>query len=171
MGRNQRDRRDAALEVFEEVAASLEPVTVDHCKDEFLLSGSEFEEFADFSPDNSTVNLIPYRDIYLKGQGEVVDRFVSPDHSDKPFARWRGKLMNDPIATVIRNGQVVGVWEWDSSARGTLNFELFEKGIAKTDLNRISKRAAELARFIRKNLNGGRLQRPHRGPTIRRCAP
>ena len=66
--------------------------------------------------------------------------------------------MSDPIATVIRNGQVVGVWEWDSAAKGTLNFELFEKGIVKPDLDRISKRAAELARFIRKNLKDGRLQ-------------
>ena len=147
-----------AIRAAEAVQPALEPIKVAHSKDEFLLSGSALEEFADFTPDSSTVNLIPCRDIYLKGQREVVGRYVSSDHSDKPFARWRGKLMNDPIATVIRNGQVVGVWEWDSKARGTLNFELFEKGIAKADLGRISKRAAELGRFIRKNLKDGRLQ-------------
>ncbi len=147
-----------AIRAAQEIQPSLEPIKVTSSKDQFLMNGSDLEEFADFTPDNSTVNLIPYRDIYLKGQREVVDRFVSSDHSDKPFARWRGKLINDPIATVIWNGQVVGVWEWDSSAQGALNFELFEKGIAKPDLNRISKRAAKLARFIRKNLNKGRLQ-------------
>ncbi len=147
-----------AMRAAEAVQPALKPIKVAHSKDEFYLSGNDLEEFADFTPDKSTVNLIPYRDIYLKGQREVVDRFVSADHSDKPFARWRGKLMDDPIATVISNGQVVGVWEWDSTAKGTLNFELFEKRVAKPDLNRISKRAAELARFIRKNLNDGRLQ-------------
>ena len=147
-----------AIRAAEEVQPGLETIKVAHSKDEFFLGGNDLEEFANFTPDNSTVNLIPYRDIYLKGQREVVDRFVSSDHSDKPFTRWRGKLMSDPIATVIRNGQVVGVWEWDSAAKGTLNFELFEKGIVKPDLGRISKRAAELARFIRKNLKDGRLQ-------------
>ncbi len=147
-----------AMRAADGVEPGLVPIKVSRNRDEFLMAAGEFEEFANFTPNDSTMNLIPYRDIYLKGQPEVVDRFVSTNHSDKPFTRWRGKLMNDPIATVVWNGQVVGVWEWDASAKGTLNFELFDKDVAQPDLDRISRRATELERFIRKNLNGPRLQ-------------
>ena len=141
-----------AIRAVGEVRPALQPIEVANSKDEFLLSAGAVEEFSEFTPDGSTVNLIPYRDVYLKGQREVVNRFVHPDHSDKPFARLRGKLINDPLPTVIRNGEVVGVWEWDASGPGRLNSELFGKRIGKRDQDRISKRGAELARFIKSEL-------------------
>ncbi len=146
-----------AIRAAGEVRPVLQAIEVANSKDEFLLSAHAVREFSEFTPDDSTVNLIPYRDVYLKGQREVVNRFVRPNHSDKPFARLRGKLINDPLPTVIRNGEVVGVWEWDASGPGRLNSELFGKGIGKRDQERISRRGAELARFIKNELKVVRL--------------
>ena len=148
-----------AIRAANDVRPSLTPIDVANSGDEFLMSETESEEFADFEPTTApAVNFIPYRDVYLKGQREVVNRFVRSEHFDKPFSRWKGKLINDPIATVIRNGEVVGVWEWNSARSGKLDFVLFGKGISKKDQSLIRKRATQLGTFIKENLGEVRLQ-------------
>ena len=147
-----------AMRATEQVSPGLEKLTVANSKDEFLLSPEQLDEFADFVPGEPGINLIPYRDVYLKGQREVVNRFVRQEHSDKPFSRWKGKLINDPLATVIVGGQVMGVWEWDPSGGGRLHSELFAKSVDKKSGSLIRKRADELGRFIRDELQDIRLQ-------------
>ena len=119
------------------------------------------EDFCGFKPDDSSISFIPYRDTFLKGQREIVDRFVPAEHSDKPFSRWRGKLINDPLATIIRGGQVIGVWEWNEPEE-TVDMLLFDapKSVDKA----IRKRATELANFIKSNLGEIRLQGLDYGP-------
>ena len=148
-----------AMRAAAEVRPRLKSLSIENGKDEFLITETELEQFSDFVPARSpTVNLIPYRDIYLKGQRAVVDRFVRNEDSDKPFSRWKGKLINDPIATVINNGAVVGVWEWNPSKRGKLDFVLFDPGTPKKVQTLIRKRGAELGSFIEENLGEIRLQ-------------
>src|SRR3989441_7402028 len=96
-----------------EIKPKLVSVSIDGMADEFLISESDLEEFYTFEPEEFAINFIPYRDTYLKGQREIVNRFVSTEHADKPFSRWKGKLINDPLATIVLNGRVVGVWEWN----------------------------------------------------------
>ena len=102
-----------AIRAVGELKPKLVPISVEGTKDEFLISEAEVDGFYAFIPPEFAVNLIPYRDTYLKGQREVVDRFVPAKHGDKPFSRWKGKLINDPLATVIKDGSVIGVWEWN----------------------------------------------------------
>jgi hypothetical protein len=148
-----------AMRALEEVSPSVVSVRVQGSRDPFFMSSSLVEEFRDFSPPQSpVVNFIPYRDIYLKGQREVVDRFVPSRHYDKPFLRLSGKLMNDPLATVIRDGRVVGVWDWDPDAGGRLDFELFEEDLSRGVKSRIARRAKELDAFITESLGQVRLQ-------------
>jgi hypothetical protein len=139
-----------AMKGIQEVKPRLVPVAVEYSKDEYLIPESDLDEFYGFSASDSRFNLIPYRDIYLKGQREIVDRFLPVEHADKPFSRWKGKLINDPIATIVRDGQVVGVWEWNA-AEHDIDLILFEstpKAIEKA----ILKRASALADFIRHGL-------------------
>ena len=148
-----------AMRAAAEVRPRLKSLSVENSKDEFLISETELEQLCDFAPARSpTVNFIPYRDIFLKGQREVVNRFVRKEDSDKPFSRWKGKLINDPIATVINNGEVVGVWEWNSSERRKLDFVLFDTDTPKKIETLIRKRGAELGSFIEENLGEIRLQ-------------
>ena len=148
-----------AMRAAAEVRPRLKSLSVENSKDEFLLSETELEQLSDFAPARSpTVNFIPYRDIFLKGQREVVNRFVRKEDSDKPFSRWKGKLINDPIATVINNGEVVGVWEWNSSKPRKLDFVLFDTDTPKKVESLIRKRGAELGSFIEENLGEIRLQ-------------
>src|SRR5205823_96637 len=77
--------------------------------------------------------------------------------ADKPFSRWKGKLINDPLATIIFNGRVVGVWEWNEDDE-EVDLLLFDSSIPKSVEKAIQKRAVELANFIRANLGEVRLQ-------------
>jgi hypothetical protein len=146
-----------------EVKPKLVPIPVEGTADEFLISESEIDEFFAFEPPEFAINFIPYRDTYLKGQREIVNRFVSSEHADKPFSRWKGKLINDPLATIILNGRVVGVWEW-SDDEGNVDLLLFDSNIPKSAEKAIHKRAADLANFIRSTLGEVRLQGLDYGP-------
>ena len=156
-----------AIKGMEEVKPKLVAVAIEGSKDEYFIPEPDVDEFYRFSPEDSPSNLIPYRDTYLKGQREIVDRFLGVEHADKPFSRWKGKLINDPIATVVRNGQVVGVWEWNESTRNVdlILFETTPKPVEKA----LRKRAADLADFIRKDLGQTRLHGLDFGPHQMTC--
>ena len=148
-----------AMRAAAEVRPFLAQVAVQNSKDEFLINAADLEEFSDFnSSDTPNVNFLPYRDIYLKGQREVVNRFVQTKHFDKPFSRWKGKLINDPLATIVNNGEVVGIWEWNSDKRGKLDFVLFDGATPKKVQTLIRKRSVELGSFIKENLGEIRVQ-------------
>src|SRR6185369_13451567 len=98
-----------AMKGIEDVKPKLMPISVEGTKDEYFMNESDFDEFNAFVPKKSAINFNPYRNTFLKGQREIVDRFLDPEHGDKPFSRWKGKLINDPLATIIHNGRVVGV--------------------------------------------------------------
>ena len=151
-----------AMKGVAEVKPKLVPVVVEGTKDEYLISESDIDQLYSSTPQESSVSLIPYRDTFLKGQREIVDRFLGREHADKPFSRWKGKLINDPLATIVRDGQVIGVWEWNDASEKVdlLLFENTSKPIEKT----IHKRAADLAGFIRQNLGEIRLQGLDYGP-------
>lgn len=145
-----------------EIKPKLVPLAVEGSPDEFLMAESDLDDFFSFIPDENAVNFLPYRDTFLKGQREIVDRFVPAMHADKPFSRWKGKLINDPLATIVRNGRVIGVWQWDDQAENIdiLLFDATEKPVEKA----IRKRASELAAFIKNNLGEIRLQGLDYGP-------
>ncbi len=156
-----------AIKGIEDAKPRLVPILVEGTKEEYLIPESDVDEFHRFSPNENSFNLIPYRDTYLKGQREIVDRFLRMEHADKPFSRWKGKLINDPIATIIREGQVIGVWEWNESDKNIdlILFENTPKPLQKT----IEKRAHDLSAFIRKHLGQTRLHGLDFGPHQMTC--
>jgi hypothetical protein len=152
-----------AIKGAAEVKPKLVPIQVEGTKDEYLIAEADLDEFLSYEPRESTVNFIPYRDTYLKGQREVVDRFVPSEHADKPFSRWKGKLINDPLATIVQDGRVIGVWEWNEDEE-EVDLLLFDSSISKSAMKVIRKRADELASFIRNSLGDVRLQGLDYGP-------
>ncbi len=146
-----------AIRAAAEGKPKLIPIPVEGSKDEFLISEPDLEEFLAFTPQPEAINFIPYRDTFLKGQREIVDRFVSAEHGDKPFSRWKGKLINDPLATIVRDGKVIGIWEWNEE-QGEVDVLLFDTAMGKPIEKAVRKRASELATFIRTNL---KVVRPH----------
>jgi hypothetical protein len=144
------------MRAAEGLGDSLVPIEVDGSREEFLIPRSRLEEFRSFRPEPTpTVNFLPYRDPYLKGQREIVNRFVRDEHFDKPFSRWKGKLINDALATVLWNGRVVGLWEW-THASG-VDYVLFDEE-AVDIAPQVEKQAAALDTFIREDLGSFRLQ-------------
>src|SRR5215467_2683252 len=77
-----------AIRGASEIKPKLVPIAVEGTKDEFLINESELDDFYSIEPQDFTINFIPYRDTYLKGQREIVHRFISSEHADKPFSRW-----------------------------------------------------------------------------------
>jgi hypothetical protein len=152
-----------AIKGAAEVKPKLVPIAVEGTKDEYLIGEADVDEFLAFELRENAINFIPYRDTYLKGQREVVDRFVPNEHADKPFSRWKGKLINDPLATIVQDGRVIGVWEWNEEEE-EVDLLLFDPSIAKAAMKVIRKRADELASFIRNNLGDVRLQGLDYGP-------
>ena len=152
-----------AIKGASEVKPKLVPIQIEGTKDEFLVSEADVDALLGFKPPEAAINFIPYRDTYLKGQREVVDRFVPARHADKPFSRWKGKLINDPLATIVLNGRVVGVWEWNEDDE-EVDLLLFDSSIPKSVEKAIHKRAGDLANFIRGNLGEVRLQGSDYGP-------
>ena len=152
-----------AMRAAAEVKPKLVPIPVEGTKDEFLIAESELAELFRFEAQESAINFIPYRDTYLKGQREIVNRFVSAEHADKPFSRWKGKLINDPLATIIQEGRVIGVWEWNEDEE-QVDLLLFDPSMPKPVEKAVRKRAGELAHFIKANLGEVRLQGLDYGP-------
>lgn len=152
-----------AMKGAAEVKPKLVPIAVEGTRDEYLISEADTDDLYSFAGDESALNFIPYRDTYLKGQREIVDRFVSSQHADKPFSRWKGKLINDPLATIVRNGQVIGVWEWNEKNKD-VDLLLFESSTQKVADKAVKKRSGELAAFIKNNLGEIRLQGLDYGP-------
>jgi len=133
-----------AIRAAGEIQPRLVPVEVEGSQEEFLMCEPAAGEFRGFRPpEEGSVNLIPYRDTYLKGQREIVNRFVRDEHFDKPFARWKGKLINDPLSTILVDGRVAGVWEW--TPEGNVEFLPFDTLAPEVEA-RIGQRAAELVR-------------------------
>src|SRR5499427_5156515 len=152
-----------AIRGASEIKPQLVPIPVEGTKDEFLLSESDLDDFLAFKLPEAAITFIPYRDTFLKGQREIVDRFVPAEHADKPFSRWKGKLINDPLATIIFNGRVVGVWEWNEGEE-EVDLLLFDSSMPKSVEKAIHKRANKLASYIRSNLGEVRLQGSDYGP-------
>lgn len=157
-----------AMRAADEVKPKLVPLPVEGTKDEYLIPESEIDALLSFTAEGCMVNFVPYRDTYLKGQRGIVDRFVSAEHADKPFSRWKGKLINDPLATIICNGQVIGVWEWNDEEED-VDVIFFDPGTSKSVSKAVQKRADELADFIRTNLGEVRLQGLDYGPHQMTC--
>jgi hypothetical protein len=156
-----------AMKGIEELKPKLISMAIEGSRDEYFISEQDLSDLYSFTPDESAINFIPYRDTFLKGQREIVDRFLGPEHGDKPFSRWKGKLINDPLATIIHNGRVIGVWEWNENKKDVdiLLFDSPAKPIEKA----IQKRASELAGFIRGSLGEIRLQGLDYGPYQMTC--
>src|SRR5207245_3570219 len=129
---------------------------------DFLFRYLELHGVSGFEPQYFVINFIPCRDTSPQGQREIVNRFLSSQPAAKPFSRSKGKLINDPLATIIVNGRVVGVWEWSEDG-DDIDLLLFDS-IAKSAERAIHKRASELAGFIRSNLGEVRLQGVDYGP-------
>jgi hypothetical protein len=72
-------------------------------------------------------------------------------------------LINDPLATIVQDGRVIGVWEWNEDEE-EVDLLLFDSSISKPAMKIIRKRADELATFIRNNLGDVRLQGLDYGP-------
>lgn len=156
-----------AMKGIEEAKPKLVPIAVEGTKDEYFISEADVDDFHSFTPEENAIAFLPYRDTFLKGQREIIDRFLGSEHGDKPFSRWKGKLINDPLATIVHNGTVVGVWEWNESKKD-VDLLLFD-AVAKPIEKAIRKRATELAGFIRGNLGEIRLQGPDFGPHQMTC--
>jgi hypothetical protein len=157
-----------AMQAVEALGKNLAAVAVAGSHDEFLACASDLEELHAFKPPTTpSIGLIPYRDVFLRGHREVAARFVDPKHADKPFGLTGARPGIDPVATVVQDGEIIGIWEWKEPTG--IDFVLFNPKAPASVETAVRKHAKRLERFVQDNLGhiefrADRLGRPGLAP-------
>jgi hypothetical protein len=91
--------------------------------------------------DTQAVNLLPNLDPYLMGY-KVRDRYLSPEHKEYVFDRG-----GNATATILLDGKVAGVWDFEEAEEPLVKLHLFEK-VERNAMSRIHTEARKLGEFI-----------------------
>jgi len=107
-----------------------------------LLLEEDVEGLAATRPrEGPLVSLLPLLDGYLMGYRER-DRYLRPE--DRAFVFDRG---GNVTSTILVDGAVVGVWDWEEDPRPVVKFHYFSK--VSEDLHaRIEEEARRMGRFL-----------------------
>jgi hypothetical protein len=106
-----------------------------------MLRSDEARVQASAPPDKPIVNLLPCLDPYLMGYKERA-RYLDPEHYDKIFDR-----SGNATSTILVDGQVVGVWDFEDGKKPLVKLFLFKK-IAQDALQRVLVQAQSLGVFM-----------------------
>jgi hypothetical protein len=109
--------------------------------DLIMLRSDEARVQASAPPDEPTVNLLPCLDPYLMGYKERA-RYLDPQHYDKVFDR-----SGNATSTILVDGQVAGVWDFEDSKKPLVKLFLFKK-VAQDALQRVLAQAQSLGVFM-----------------------
>ena len=77
-------------------------------------------------------------------------------------------MINAPLATIVRDGRVIGVWQWNED-REEVEFLLFDATPDRSHERAVRKRAGELGTFIRTSLKEIRPHSLDYGPHQMTC--
>lgn len=152
------NRTRAAAEALD---ASPVTVAVEGLEGERAILPDELESLLAFAvPDDAPdVALIPNRDPYYAGRKTLTREFVDFDGPERVLARFRGKpVAARVLPTVIVNGQVVGIWEWQAAEKRVVwaEFPPVEGGspLASGVCEAVDREAAWLAEHVCEDLGG-----------------
>ena len=137
-------------------------VTVEGLEGELAILADELESLLAFAvPDDPPdVALIPNRDPFYAGRKALTREFLDFDGPERVLARFRGKpVAARVLPTVIVNGQVVGIWEWQPAEKRVVwaEFPPLEEGASPLSSGvraAVDREAACLADYVCKELGG-----------------
>lgn len=110
------NRTRSAAEALDVSPATVE---VEGLEGELAILPEDLESLLAFTvPDLPDVALIPNRDCFYAGRKVLTREFLDFDAPERVLARFRGKAVAARVLpTVIVNGRVVGIWEWQPTER------------------------------------------------------
>ncbi len=109
---------------------------------EYVLLASDKKRMESTSvPEKPLINFMPLLDPYLMGYKERM-RYLIPELHTKVFDR-----SGNATSTILKNGRIVGVWDFDEEKEPMVKILLFEK--ASSDISKeISSEAKKIGNFI-----------------------
>jgi len=116
-------------------------IAVDGLAGDFVALSDDVEQLKSGGDRTKSVNLLPLLDPYLMGYKER-DRYVPPERYEWVFDR-----SGNATATVLRDGRVIGVWDYSDAKRGVVKVHLFNS-TGKKLLDEVMRKAREAGRFI-----------------------
>jgi len=109
---------------------------------EYVLLASDKKRLESTSiPEEPLVNFMPLLDPYLMGYKER-NRYMAQENYTKVFDR-----SGNVTSTILKDGRIVGVWDFDEKQEPTVKIHLFEK-VKSVVLKEISSEAKKIGKFI-----------------------
>lgn len=87
---------------------SISSIYVSGLENTFYISSDDLDDLLDFKFQHNWIKLLAYEDPLLKGYFSSRERYICSDNYDKLFNR-----IGEARASILKNGVVIGVWEWD----------------------------------------------------------
>jgi hypothetical protein len=132
----------AVRKALGDIRGQLVQVEIDEIGGGFIMLGSDWDIMKNIGPfKRPTVNLLPSLDPYLMGYRQR-ERYLELENYDRIFDR-----SGNAVSSIMLNGRVVGVWDFEEDAEPTVKIFLFnevEKGVLKG----IHSRAQQVGEFI-----------------------
>jgi hypothetical protein len=129
-------------QALEELDAKVTNVSIAELGDRYILLHPEIEPLLkSYAQSNPTICLLPYLDPYLMGYRER-GRYLNPQHTTRVFDR-----SGNATSTILVNGSVVGVWDFDEKAAPSVKLHFFSQP-SPDILAGVRHEATRLAKFI-----------------------
>jgi hypothetical protein len=136
IGKNQ------ARAALNSIQDQTEQITISELDDSFVLLKSDEKRLKNMkTPKTQTVNLLPSLDPYLMGYKDR-ERYRSPEHREYVFDRG-----GNATTTILLNGRIVGVWDFEEAEKPSVKLHLFEK-VERSVLSEIHSEARKTGEFI-----------------------
>ncbi len=128
--------------ILKDLKADMASLEIPGIEGEYVLLASDKKRLESTStPEKPLINFMPLLDPYLMGYKER-KRYLAPELYTKVFDR-----SGNATSTILEDGRVVGVWDFDEEKEPTVKILLFEK-VRSSISEEIYSKAKKIGKFI-----------------------
>lgn len=125
--------------ILDGLGGDVEPVEIPELEGDYIILASESEALkSTVVPKHPDISVLPALDPYIMGYKDR-DRYCHPKHHKMVFDR-----SGNATATVLMDGRIVGIWDWDEAIA-----KVFYLGnVEKESRRKIRAKVADMGKFI-----------------------
>ncbi|MBN1215563.1 MAG: winged helix DNA-binding domain-containing protein [Candidatus Lokiarchaeota archaeon] len=136
--------KNKIIPVISSLYNKIERIKISHLTYEYFISIKDeikLKEFNNNKNRNQIINFLPLLDPYMMGY-KIRERYISSKDYNYVYDR-----AGNATSTILLNGNVIGVWEFNENFNYPLKYYLFEDINSKL-LNLIHKQGGEIGKFL-----------------------